>query len=558
MLEGLKSLFSSGKIKELQAKVQELEARPEPKAYYGTLVDSFVISYTGEKNLGEMGPVKNYVPDYWTLRTRSWQLYLESEAAQMIMKRMATWVVGNGLKLQSEPQREVLQAEGISFAPTEYESFNKAVESHFRVYANSTLADYSGMNTLNKIAHTAYINAIVGGDVLVVLRYVGGQVKVQLIDGVHVGTPVSADSGITFDGGFYRAANGNRIVDGIELDKETGQHIAYHVRKVQQPGDIYGKYQRIPARNKNGNEVAFLVYGLEYRLNNMRGLPLISAVMETMRKMEQYKEATLGTAIERQRLAYFIKHELNSSGEDPFVDRVVKASGIDAPGNLPTDQNGNQLANKIQVSTNRTTVNMTPGSEIMMPESKNELYFKDFYEVNIDVVAGTIGIPPNVATSKYNDSFSASRAAIKDWEHTLHVERKRFADMFYRKIYNFWLDVQALTRKINAPGYTEALIAGNEMALEAYRTARWVGATVPHIDPEKEVRAERLKLGKLGENLPLGNLEQSTEALNGGDSTNNLEQFARELEEAKKLKLPVSNTAAPAAPANDNPEEEEA
>jgi hypothetical protein len=72
------------------------------------------ISYNGEKNYGEIGPIKNYFPDYSALRARSWQLYLESELAQTILNNHIIWVIGSGLKLQAEPVKDILKSEGIT------------------------------------------------------------------------------------------------------------------------------------------------------------------------------------------------------------------------------------------------------------------------------------------------------------------------------------------------------------------------------------------------------------------------------------------------------------
>lgn len=94
--------------------------------------------------------------------------------------------------------------------------------------------------------------------------------------------------------------------------------------------------------------------------------------------------------------------------------------------------------------------------------------------------------------------------------------------MFYEPIYALWMDIEVMKMKIPAPGYLEAFMRRDEMVLRAYRSAEWQGANVPHIDPEKEVRAERLKLGADFDNTPLTTVESATRNLNGGDSTNNM------------------------------------
>jgi capsid protein len=168
-------------------------------------------------------------------------------------------------------------------------------------------------------------------------------------------------------------------------------------------------------------------------------------------------------------------------------------------------------------------------------DSKQEIFFKEFYEKNADIICAALGIPPNVAWSVYNDSFSASRAATKDWEHTIDVERNGFQVQFYEPIFNFWLFTEILKKKIVAPGYMEAFDKNNYSILEAYQNVRYTGPMFPHIDPLKEAKAEREKLGSQFRNTPLTTLERSTEVLNGGDSISNIEQASQELKTAEGL-----------------------
>jgi capsid protein len=498
--------------------------RKEAEAYNGAYNSVWTVAFNGEKNLGEMGPIMDYKPDYAALRYRSWQAYLDSEIAQTVIKKYTKWVIGSGLKLQAEPVTNVLSYEKIDLNS---ESFNEVVEARFGVFAKSKSADYAGMMNLHMLGREAFLNSRIGGDVLVILRYINNQVKVQLIDGANVTSPLYGNE-------FYNAAknSGNTIKHGIELSS-TGEHVAYYVKK-----GLFDVERVVAKGTESGLTMAFLVYGLRYRLDSVRGLPLISAVLETLKKLERYKEATLGSAEERQKIVYFIKHGLGSTEESPILQMMAKARNVDVSNpadDLPTDIQGKQLADRVASTTNKMAFNMPKDSELKSLESKNELHFKDFYNVNIDLVCAALSIPPNVAMSKYDSNFSASRAALKDWEHTLNVDRQEFAFQFYQQVYNFWLEIEILSNKVQAPGYTKARAQENNIVVDAYRTARFVGAPVPHIDPVKEVAAERAKLGPLGAFHPLTTVEAATEALNGGESDQNLLQFSEELTQAKKL-----------------------
>lgn len=514
--------------------------KEQPQAYYGYSgwTPLFTVSYDGEKNLGELGPALDYRPDYDALRARSWQSYYESEVTQTIINKFVMWVIGAGLKLQAEPNEEVLESEGIKI---DSEKFSKLVEGRFRVFCNSKSSDYANMENLHAKAKAAFLNTKLGGDVLMILRYIKGQVKVQLIDGAHVVTPLN-------DSDFLEQITdkGNYIRNGIEFNR-SGEHVAYYIRK---PGGFSFQTERIKARSSDGLVMAKLINGLSFRLDNKRGMPAIATVLETLKKLERYKEATVGSAEERQKIVYFVEHGINSRGIDPKQPLLAKAIPSSYDGkvsdDIPSTIEGQKLADKVAVTTNKMTFNMTQDATLKSLESKNELYFKDFYVINVELICATIGIPPEVALSKYDSNFSASRAALKDWEHTIMVARKFFSDQYYQIIYNFWLTTEILKNKIQAPGYLSALTNGDEFVLDSYQSARFTGDNVPHIDPVKEVEAERRKLGSTFDHIPLTTAEASTEALNGGDFDSNIKQAVQEVAKAEELKPELPEPAEPA------------
>jgi capsid protein len=508
--------FKNKKVEALSKEVDSLKS--EKNAYYGNYKPLFHVSYDGEKNLGELGPVTKYHLDYESLRLRSWEAYLASDITQTIIKKYSLWIIGAGLKLQSEPIKDVLAEEGITIDPA---NFSKKAENRFKIFCASRASDYKGIKNLNKIARTTHVNAIIGGDVLTVLRVVKGRLKVDTIDGAHIRTPMFGDFSAT------ATSNGNKIKNGIETNA-NGEHVAFHISKG------FDDSQRIPAK-VNGRTMAFLVSGLEYRIDDNRGIPLFSAVLETIKKLERYKEAAVGSAEERAKIAYFIEHGNNSTGESPLIKSMARAQNTDLKQEVPHDVNGKDMANNISVSTNKQTFNMPNDSTIKALESKQELHFEGFYSTNSNSVCATIGIPPDVAFSKYDSNYSASRAAIKDWEHTINVERKDYSFQFYQRVYNRWLEIEILSGRIQAPGYISAMVKKDDVILDAYRWSRFVGANVPHIDPTKEVAAERAKLGKGSEHIPLTTVEQATENLNGGEYSSNVVQYAKELEAANSV-----------------------
>jgi len=511
---GFLDLFSSNK--QIDFLKSELA---EASSYGGVYSPIHVVSFDGEKNTGELGVLTKYDLDYNGLRLRSWESYLGSEITQTVVRKYVTWIIGSGLKLQSEPIGDILLDEGVDI---DSQKFSKKVEQRFKLYTKSKESDYSKIDNINRLSRVIYTNAIVGGDVLVIQRIINGNLNVQLVDGAHVMTPC-------FDNHEADAIKrGNIIKNGIEENKK-GEHVAYYVANKE------GESTRIEAKGKKtGRDTAYLVYGLRYRIDDNRGIPLISTVLETLKKLDRYKEATVGSAEERAKIPFFIEHEKESTGENPLIGSMAKAFNVDSEQDIPVDINGQQLADNIAATMNKQVYNMPQSSTLKSLDSKNDIYFKDFYSVNVNSICAAIGIPPEVALSKYDSNFSASRAALKDWEHTINVEREGFSFQFYQKVYKGWLELEILKNKIQAPGYLIGLSDENYMLIGAYTNARFVGNNVPHIDPLKEVQAERLKLGSRGAHIPLTTTESSTELLGGGDSDSNITQFGEELKHTEQ------------------------
>jgi capsid protein len=487
-------------------------------------MNSWSFSYDGEKNLGEIGPARNYLMNYPMLRIRSWQAYVESEIAQIVLNKDVVWVIGEGLKLRASPARLVLEQEGVKGFNSE--AFNEEIEARFSLYSSSKRADWSGRKTLNQLASLARKSSIIGGDMLVILRVVKGQLKVQLIDGQNVSNPVGTIL--------------KNVTDGVEYD-DNGRVVAYHVQTSLM------KWERIVAVDKkSGMTMAYMVYGSELRIGSYRGMPLIGTVLETLKKLERYKEATVGSAEEVAKVAYQAVHSPASSGENPLSKSFAKAFSSDGSGfdDIPLTDNGAYLNNVVAATNNKSFINNPVGAEIKILKNENPLYFKDFYTVNIDLVCAAIGIPPEVAMSAYNSNFSASHAARGDWSHALNVTRLDFATQFYQPIYNLYLHLAVLTNKIQAPQYLTAFAQENFDIIESYQKARWIGVAMPHIDPFKVVKAERAKLGSKGDDIPLTTVEAATEVVGGGDSDSNLEQFAEELAEARRLNVVSDPVAA--------------
>lgn len=541
----------------------EKEVQPKVKAdYSGYGVGSDAAQgavyavYDGETSIGEMGPPIAYAVDFATLRTRSRQLYIENPLCQTVVNRFTEWVVGKNLRLQAEPQNAILVAKGIKI---DTEAFNNRLEALWTLYANSKMADYANQQTLTQLTKEAHRESKIAGDMLVVLRVVGTTVKVQHIDARHVSNPPNLSIGPTWNkiGGdsmsFYYTPTGNRVRNGVEID-DKGEHVAYHVHV----GNGL-EYVRVKARYK-GFLMAYMIYGKKNAIDDTRGMTLLSVVMETAKKLDRYTASALAGAEVRQDIPMFIEHGPQSNNEDPLAGRRVKALSRmqtpegDVAAGLPVDAEGNNKAKEAAVSTKRTVINLGNDTTIKAIDSRQELDVPGFAMFHVDVICAAVNIPPNVAMCKYEDSFSASRMAGKDWEHTFTTERADFTVQYLNPIKNLQQYVWTLNNELQAPGYLNAMRDDNELVIEAYNYCRWDGDMFPDIDPLKTVKYLREALGPAAEHAPLISLEYGAEVLGQGNYSALAKQVGKELENVKDAGIkPVEKTGQGKLPADEPP-----
>ena len=501
---------------------------PEPKANF-TIGALYPTTYfNGEKTPYEMGNPHHYFIDYYAMRLRAWEAYIKTDFVQNAIRKYILWVLGPGLKTQSEPIESVLRAKGIN---QDLRRFSEDVEAQFRLFANTRESTYNQNEVLHELAERAMMNSILAGDCLIVARYNGNSVNAQVIDGGLISTPI---------GSRYMSwaeKRGNQIIDGVEINKK-GKHIAYYIK---QPG-VDMKWQRIKARQSDGTLQAWLMIGQKGKQNDVRGMSLLAAVLETSEKMGRYKDASLSHAEQSSKFVASIQHDINSDGTNPLMDNIAQAFGKEK-GTMPDSiTDGEIRAPKIAEQVQGTVVNLGVGQKLVKHTPEVDVNFENFWNINIEVVYATLGIPPEVAKDLFGGSYSSSRAALKSWEYKIATDRtKKLHREFYGPIFDYWLNIAVLKGDIQAEGYLDALVNKDFMVLAAYRNKRFIGTSVPHIDPVKEVTAERMKLGENMKDYPLTTVEQSMENLNTGDVNQMIKKRIYEQEIVKELSPDIGN-----------------
>lgn len=523
-------LFDFFKNKKIEQDSDVMKSEPKSVVYqdrdivYGTDYPIITKKWDGEKTLGELGVVVRNVPDYQKLRLRSYNAYATIDTVKTIASKYFYWSIGSGLKLQAEPNRNVLKSEGISNSAEFYTEFQKTVESRFMIHANSIQVDFLKEKNLHELAMDFYKASFLGGDCLCIVRFDDYGPNIQFVSGEHI-----CDPGIDTDYLTKAEAKGNYIQHGIEIDKK-GSHVAYFVRIKEK--DSFDKFERIPAYGSSTKKrLAWLVSGEKISPDHLRAVPGISSSLEKINKLDRYVEASVNKAENGAKMVYTFEHDDFSTGEDPLQDAVAKARRQPIVTNNSEEDRvlTDGYANRITQTTNGLALNLPRGVKVQAFESKMESNFNEFHNAVFNGISAGQNVPPEVAMQSFNSNYSASRAAINSFGYFMSVDRAKFANQFYVLYYKLWLEFQILSKKIVAPGYLENM--DNFMVIESYSQCRFMGKNMPHIDPLKEIKAIREMLGLDGA-IPLISKEQATEMLGAGQWDEN---FMKGQEEDKLI-----------------------
>src|SRR5262245_1588813 len=352
--------------------IQQMSGSPSPQRQ---------LWHDGEKYPGGFGYTELLTADYWTLRKRSIQLFKTNLYARGIVRRLVTNIINTGLALESTPEDAILGQGEDALAV-----WSELVENRFHLWERSpALCDYCGGKAFGGIQAAAKMAALISGDVLVVLLQdpATGLPRVRLVDGQRVQTPFGV-------GDLPQLAPGNEIKHGVELDAD-GRQVAYWL--VSQQG-AQVRVERLAAVGPTGRRQAWLVYGTERLLDEVRGEPLLSIVLQSIREIDRYRDAVQRKATINAILAMFIKKDGETIGSRPLTGGAV-VKGKDAVAG-PTS-GARRSFNFAEMVPGAVLDELAPGEEPhgFTPTGTDEK-FADFEEAIVCAMAWCYAIPPEI------------------------------------------------------------------------------------------------------------------------------------------------------------------
>lgn len=490
---------------------------------YDSIAEAFGM-FTGTTMPGTMSFPRPLRLDYYALRERSWQAYTENELASAYVDRLRHFVINTGLRLQYEPASVLSSHCGVTMS----DETTDAWEKNFGVYACSKMASLSGRKDLHEMADEAYLNTLVGGDILVILHVANGDIKVQHIDGRNLVNPADKSTLLS------AARKGNVISSGVEYDKR-GREVAYYVRQdnyfiADATGDMRDrcKIERIPAKGRSGRTIAFRPNRDNQRIGSGRGKPILSPVLQNLEITRRYKLAELLAAEVNAKLCASIEHNENSLGNNPLESlkhgagrKPVSQTADLSYSSTPADV----IAQNVTKMSGAMVVNMGRGQTLKFSDTKRpNLDGVEFTKLlNIDTAAA-VSIPFEIAQMMFSQNYSASRAALEMFKMIISFERRNFSGQYYAVIAKERQRLKALRGEIDMPQeYRTAIVNRDDFLLACFEKYRFTGVIVPHIDPVKEVNAAISRI-----DAKLSTREAETETLGTGEFLANATRLRNE------------------------------
>ncbi|BDU72916.1 phage portal protein [Mesoterricola silvestris] len=449
--------------------------------------------------------------DLPTLRNQSRSLQRDNPLAAGAVNTATTSVVGTGLTVQSEIDREIL-----GLTTEDASAWQAQAERYFNLWAGSKEADVTLTQNFWEMQDLAFRSTLESGDALALIANIQRPssicgTSIQIIEGDRI---VNKDN----------MKDTETLIAGVAIDK-VGAPSAYHVLR-NHPGSTISTQKAWdirPAFTASGRRATLHLF-TRTRPGQHRGVPYLATVIEAFRELGEYTDGELRAAVISGLFSVFI--EPPTTGGGGMLDVPEGEGGPNKEGELAIDYG--------------TVVNLAPGEKPhnITPGRPNTA-FDPFVLAILRQIGVGLEIPYEILIKHFTASYSAARAALL--ELGKFVRRRRFwlACNFCQPIYEAVIEEFIAMGILDAPGFFD-----NVLVRKAYLGTTWIGDSLGQIDPLKEADSWQ----KLVENR-FATKTEATAALTGGDYERNVERLAYEEKRERDLGLKDMTATAPAAPA---------
>lgn len=426
---------------------------------------------------------------------RSRDLYMGAPIATGVLKTIVTNAIGTGLKLKSTLDTQIL-----NISEKEADELENKIEKEFELWADNKI-DQAQLLNFYQIQELVFLTLLLNGECFIKLNYVESfrnpyRLKLQIIEPDRVETPKDKEQDKT-------------VVEGVKLNS-YGAIEGYYICK-EHPLDSFGNVttEYVPVNDGNSRNIIHLI-AVE-RPEQLRGIPLLSPVIEALKQLDRYTEAELAAAVISGMYAIFIESDKAS------------LQGADI-GQQDFSEDEDEEDMNIELKPG-IVVGLKPGERANTANpGRPNAQFDPFVTSILRQIGTALEVPYELLIKQFSSNYSASRAALLEAWKMFRKRKEWFAKNFTQIIYEEWIREAYLLGRIDLKKFGE-----DPLLDKAWCQAQWNGPSQGQIDPLKEAKASILKIQE-----GLSTRTRETVELNGGDFEQNIRILSKEVKTMKE------------------------
>ena len=405
------------------------------------------------------------VADLRMLRSRSRDQMRNAPIALGALNTTVSHVVGTGLTYTP-----AIDAKFLGLTETQAEEWQDDTTRRFKAWADSADCDCARQLDFYGMQEVGFRTYLESGDAFILTPRISREGKpaklaLQLIEADRVCNP-------------NNRSNTDSLIEGIEIDPDTGEALACHVSKVH-PGDHLRKtnsWDRIEYRGQRTGRRAVLHIMRPLRPGQVRGVPWIAPILEPLKQLGRWSDAELNAAVVSGVMATFVK--MDPDAFQGLYDEDAQGAII----NNASKWSGEMESGK--------AINLLPGESIESPTpGRPNPAFDPFWTAMVRQIGMALEMPFEVLVMHFQSSYSAARAALLMAWKAFRSKRDLLAKTLCQPVFELWLADEVAEGRINCPGFFSS-----DIIRAAWCAAIWTGDGPGSIDPTKEVTAAKLRV----------------------------------------------------------------
>lgn len=414
----------------------------------------------------EMDADSAILPDLPTLREESQHMLRNSPIATGAIRTNVTKVVGTGLKVKPQIDRDALR-----LSPEQADAWEKQAEREYLLATETREFDAERKLPFSLLQGLAFLKSLEDGDVFASMPRIKRpgspyKIKLQLIEAARV---CNKDN----------AADTNKLSAGVKKD-DSGAPVEYHVLNQHPGGSRFWRERKnlswtvLPAFGKRTGDPLCLHIFDQVRPGQTRGVPYLAPVVEMIKQLGRYTDAEIMAAVVSGMLTVFVTSE----------------SGQARLGPAPTEENPTGDPDE-QVDT--TGMELGYGSVLgLMPGEKVESVnpgrpnpaFDPFMMAMCRQIGVALELPFELLVKHFTSSYSAARAAMLEAWAYFNRRRQWLVTVLCQPVYEAVITEAVATGRLKAPGFFS-----DPLIRKAWLGTSWIGDAAGQIDPLKEINA---------------------------------------------------------------------